>query len=324
MEYVRLLPVFGLKKVRNRRDDALSRTSWQDFESLLADHYRRDGYEVEHVGTGRSGSRFDGGIDLKLRRNGEYVVVQCKHWNARQVPHNEVHQLIGVVLTEEAQRGVLVTSGEFTVTARQKAQKSGLVELIDGGDLRRILGPVTDAWKPREADDSFAWNRAGKDAESGPSWTSSGAGVDWTSVLGRAAEAAAGAYSGNGWTRSRRRGRGGLLAALGVQSLLGTLVLNLLIPLVIAVAGWFFIKGVLTNMANGMTKSTTVTAASALQVERPRAQVNAVPSKRPQPAEVQQRQGIYRLTDEELKEWERKNAEAMKVLEDAGVPELAQ
>ena len=48
----------GLKSVRNRRDDALNRIGWDRLESLLADHYRHEGYTVEHVGTGGTGRRF--------------------------------------------------------------------------------------------------------------------------------------------------------------------------------------------------------------------------------------------------------------------------
>ena len=65
----------GLKNVRNRRDDALSRVRWDQFESLLAVYFRGQGYEVDHCGTGGGDTRFDGGIDLRLRRPGEYVLV---------------------------------------------------------------------------------------------------------------------------------------------------------------------------------------------------------------------------------------------------------
>ena len=57
------------KNVRNRRFDSLSRVDWREFERLLADYYRRQGFGVEHCGTGASASRFDGGIDLKLFRD---------------------------------------------------------------------------------------------------------------------------------------------------------------------------------------------------------------------------------------------------------------
>jgi hypothetical protein len=130
----------GLKDVGQRWSDALAGKTWQEFEVLLADYFRRQGHAVEHVGTGRAGGRgFDGGIDLKLRREGRYVVVQCKHWNAKQVPHNAVHELLGIMVTESAQGAVLVTSGEFTPYAIESAQKIGNIELLDGIELRRRL-----------------------------------------------------------------------------------------------------------------------------------------------------------------------------------------
>lgn len=129
-----------LKPVKNRQSDALARVSWQDFERLLADHYRDLGYQVEHHGTGSSGARSDGGIDLKLRKADEYVLVQCKRWNAMQVPHNDVHQLMGIMDNEDATGAILVTSGEFTAAAIQAAGKKGRVQLVDGAALRAMLG----------------------------------------------------------------------------------------------------------------------------------------------------------------------------------------
>ena len=141
----------GLKNVRNRRDDALSRMGWERFESLLADYYRGEGYRVEHVGTGSGRSKFDGGIDLKLRRGDEYVVVQCKHWNAFQVTHTDVHQLLGIMVNESATGAILVSSGEFTRYARESAAKLGHVWLIDGDELRRMVGPIAESEAPRQA-----------------------------------------------------------------------------------------------------------------------------------------------------------------------------
>ena len=39
-----------LKANRSRWDDALSRVDPTEFERLLAQHYRREGWSVEHVG----------------------------------------------------------------------------------------------------------------------------------------------------------------------------------------------------------------------------------------------------------------------------------
>ena len=89
--------MYGLKRVSQRRDDALSRVGWAQLETFLATYYRGRGYQVDHVGTGANGTRFDGGIDLKLRRDSEYILVQCKHWNAMKVTHNAVHELLGIM-----------------------------------------------------------------------------------------------------------------------------------------------------------------------------------------------------------------------------------
>lgn len=138
----------GLKRVANRRDDALTRVQWQQVEILLATYFRGQGYTVTHVGTGATDQRFDGGIDLRLRRGDEHVLVQVKHWNAYKVPHNDVHQLLGLMVNEGATGAVLVTSGEFTKAAIEAATRHGHVQLIDGEELRAMLGPLPEPVMP--------------------------------------------------------------------------------------------------------------------------------------------------------------------------------
>ena len=133
--------MYGLKNVRSRRDDALTRVGWGQFESLLATYYRGQGYQVEHVGTGGTRARFDGGIDLKLRQGAQYILVQCKHWNAKQVPHNDVHQLLGIMVNEGATGAILISSGEFTKAAIEAATRQGRVQLGDFGPVRRAQPP---------------------------------------------------------------------------------------------------------------------------------------------------------------------------------------
>lgn len=140
-----------LKNVRTRRDDALSRIGWDEFERVLAAHYRDVGWWVEHVGTGATGARSDGGVDLRLRRDAQVVLVQCKHWNAKQVPHNAVHELLGILVTEGATGAILITSGEFTAAAIAAAGRSDKIRLIDGSGLRDMLGDDAFLPPPTEA-----------------------------------------------------------------------------------------------------------------------------------------------------------------------------
>lgn len=132
----------GFRPVRFRHDDALTRVSWQEFERLIAEHFRQLGYQVEHTGTGDGTNRTDGGIDLKLRRDQETILVQCKHWTAFQVPHNAVHELIGVMHTQGATGAIVISSGEFTPAAVDAAAKFRHIRLIDGRAVRAMLGPI--------------------------------------------------------------------------------------------------------------------------------------------------------------------------------------
>jgi restriction system protein len=136
--------MYGLKRVSQRRNDALSRVGWEQLESLLANYYRGQGYQVEEVGTGATRAKFDGGIDLKLRNGNEYILVQCKHWNAMKVTHNAVHELLGIMVNEGATGAILVSSGEFSKAAIEAATRQGHVQLIDGEELRAMIGPVTE------------------------------------------------------------------------------------------------------------------------------------------------------------------------------------
>lgn len=141
----------GLSNISQRHDDALSRIGRAELEHLLAAHYRDVGWWVEHAGTGATDARFDGGADLRIRRDAECVLVQCKHWNAKQVPHNAVHELLGLMVNEGATGAILVSSGEFTRAAIEAAQRHGHVRLIDGDALRTMLGPLPELPSPTQA-----------------------------------------------------------------------------------------------------------------------------------------------------------------------------
>ena len=61
------------------------------------------------------------------------------------MPHNDVHQLIGIMVNEGATGTTLVTSGEFTRYAMTSAARQGHVHLIDGDQLRAMTGPLPDS-----------------------------------------------------------------------------------------------------------------------------------------------------------------------------------
>ena len=117
--------------------DSLRALSWQDFERLVGEAYRRHGYTVEEAG----GSSPDGGVDLLLYSGGRKTVVQCKRWRTNQVPVSLVRELFGVMVAEKADRAIFVTTGTYTSEALAFAAAKPL-ELVDGAALAELVEGV--------------------------------------------------------------------------------------------------------------------------------------------------------------------------------------
>lgn len=129
--------------------ESIAAMGWRQFESLLAEGFRRKGYAVEH--SGREGP--DGGVDLRLRRDGAVTLVQCKHWRGGNVGVRVVRELLGVVAKEGAAGGIVVTSGAFTPQAVEFARGSS-VALMDGEKLRAMVGEVQRSGRMKGAEES--------------------------------------------------------------------------------------------------------------------------------------------------------------------------
>ena len=307
-----------LKNVRTRRTDALTQVRWDQLESLLAVYYRGQGYMVDHCGTGASGSRFDGGIDLKVRKDDAYILVQCKHWNAKQVPHNDVHQLIGLMVNEGATGAILVTSGEFTRAAIEAAIKQGHVQLVDGDDLRAMLGTLPDA-PP----------------------VSAGAGESRSLIAGAASTigerllSAAEDRIRHGRHTPGRRRRGMFANAMGAG--LWIVVLKLLVGLVAILVFSKTLESVIGSLPGAKRAASVPAAGQVLPVPQDVAaggvlqQVGAVPGRQPELIDhytgttIQDRpagMSSYRqLTAEEIRESRRRADEAARIIE-ASTPEM--
>lgn len=120
--------------VANPETDALEGLSWQEFELLVGEGFRRRGYGIRELGGGGP----DGGVDLVLTKFREKFFVQCKQWKAYKVGVTTVRELYGVMAAEGATGGFVVTSGRFTLEATAFA-KGRNIEMIDGPALMRLL-----------------------------------------------------------------------------------------------------------------------------------------------------------------------------------------
>lgn len=136
-----------LEDVRqNPAAGALDGMGWDEFELLVGEAFRRQGYAVTETGGGGA----DGGVDLVLGKGGERHLVQCKQWKALKVGVTTVRELYGVMAARGAAGGFVVTSGQFTADAQEFAAGRNIT-LIDGPALRALIGGIKPAPAAKES-----------------------------------------------------------------------------------------------------------------------------------------------------------------------------
>lgn len=111
--------------------------SWQEFELLVGEAFRRKGFAVRENGGGGA----DGGIDLVLTKNGKKSIVQCKRWKTFSIGVPLIRELYGVMTSERANDCIFVSSGNYTAEARLFAENKP-IWLIDGSELLEMVAGV--------------------------------------------------------------------------------------------------------------------------------------------------------------------------------------
>ncbi|MGJ7565262.1 restriction endonuclease [Variovorax sp. GB1R11] len=117
--------------------DALDGMSWREFEMLVGEAFRLQGFSVSETGGGGA----DGGVDLVISKGTEKFLVQCKQWKAYKVGVDVVRELYGVMAAKGATGGFVVTSGSFSDDAKAFADGRN-VKLVDG---HRLFGLIKQA-----------------------------------------------------------------------------------------------------------------------------------------------------------------------------------
>lgn len=110
-----------------------------DFETFCAELFQSLGYEAHP--TVRTG---DGGIDIRLEKDGVRTIVECKCYRrSHAVGRPVIQKLYGANATEGAEHMLVVTTSSFSREAVAYAAQTG-VALIDGPQLiamcRRVWG----------------------------------------------------------------------------------------------------------------------------------------------------------------------------------------
>jgi len=132
-----------------RSIDDLRALSWQQFETIVGEAFRRRGYSVLETGQGGA----DGGVDLVLTKAGERFLVQCKQYRASTVSVMVVREIFGVVAAQRAAGAIIVTTGKFTKDAIEFAAKQP-IELIDGVKLEAMVREINQVSVPPSMTDA--------------------------------------------------------------------------------------------------------------------------------------------------------------------------
>jgi len=111
--------------------------SWREFEELVGEAYRRQDYMVTENQTGGA----DGGIDLRLKKDGLTHLVQCKNWRNIKVGVKVVREMYGVMMAEKASSAIIIISGIFTQEAKNFAIGKP-IDLVDGAQLEQLISSV--------------------------------------------------------------------------------------------------------------------------------------------------------------------------------------
>lgn len=120
--------------------DAIYRLSPREFEELVAELFRQQGFNIELTPETR-----DGGCDVIATKNigglPFMLLIECKKYAFEHpVGVTLIRSLLGVQGDRKANKAVLVTTSKFTKPAREFAERQQhLISLMDINDLLRMM-----------------------------------------------------------------------------------------------------------------------------------------------------------------------------------------
>jgi hypothetical protein len=136
------LPFFGMTVytlyLRVRRGPSLDPATFlkalraappEELRAMLSEAYGREGYEIADGAAG----------DLQLNRSGYVTLLRYRRWRAQSTAAAAIDDLARTMRSQQADRGIYVTTGAVNEGARKRADASDIA-LLDGAALVRLLG----------------------------------------------------------------------------------------------------------------------------------------------------------------------------------------
>jgi restriction system protein len=146
--------------------EELHALSWIEFEDLVSDVFRRQGYSVLDTRNDPQG-----GLALVLSRHGHRTLLLCKHWRSRSIDADVVRRLSAEMAALGVDTGMIVSSGDFTAEAARLVQGRS-IWLLSGHALLHLIHEQQRAmarpWDPlthREAAPTRPMNYDDDDAD---------------------------------------------------------------------------------------------------------------------------------------------------------------
>jgi restriction system protein len=126
--------------------DALLALRPYEFELLIAVLFRKMGYQACVTQASR-----DGGVDVVAtsaeRGKTQRLLIQCKRYESK-VSVSAVRELMGVVSRTQANKGLIVSTSDFTSQAKKEALSNSMLELIGFTELNVLMNQYMGARWP--------------------------------------------------------------------------------------------------------------------------------------------------------------------------------
>ncbi len=121
--------------------ETVSKVSPAFFEAIVLDLLHKMGYGTNRADLQRVGGSGDGGIDgiISLDKLGlEKVYIQAKRWQ-NSVGRPEVQAFYGALAGQRANKGVFITTSNYTAQAIEFAKSVEKIVLVDGSKLVELM-----------------------------------------------------------------------------------------------------------------------------------------------------------------------------------------
>jgi restriction system protein len=123
-----------LTQLRAHKLDFLLNLQPVEFESIIAEMYRKLGYSAKQTPISN-----DFGRDIILEKNGEITFVECKRYGTNKlIGRPPLQKFHSAMITFKANDGVVVTTSDFTDTAKKFATDNK-IKLINGSGLSAMM-----------------------------------------------------------------------------------------------------------------------------------------------------------------------------------------